>query len=231
MSYTWAHSIDEQSTNNTTTSPQFNGSQLLRGNSSFDIRHSFQAALSYDVPGHYASSVANAILAHWGADARITARTALPVDITSGGRLDSNTGRLVQTRADIVLGQPFYLYGSLYPGGRAINRDAFQLPTAAEIANGDFGDSPRNFLRAFSEFQTDLGIYREFPIHERLKLQFRAEAFNLFNHPIFGGVSNILIFSSFGKAFNTLNNQLGGLNSLYQQGGPRALQLSLRLSF
>jgi hypothetical protein len=71
-------------------------------------------------------------------------------------------------------------------------------------------------------------------------LQFRAEAFNLFNHPsfslsgpqywIFGGY-NPSCACGFGGANSTLNNSLGGLNALYQTGGPRSLQIALKLLF
>ena len=83
-------------------------------------------------------------------------------------------------------------------------------------------------------------VRREFPIYERLKLQFRAEAFNIFNHPNFGtvngqcsgqagtrGCKNIL----FGQATGTLASSLGTLNQTYQTGGPRSMQFALKLVF
>ena len=81
--------------------------------------------------------------------------------------------------------------------------------------------------------QVDLALRRDFPLTERLHLQFRAEAFNLFNHPMFGDVYSYLGNgpSLFGLAYDTQNVQLGTTNSLYQNGGPRSLQLALRLSF
>jgi hypothetical protein len=81
--------------------------------------------------------------------------------------------------------------------------------------------------------QADLALRRTFPIHEGLRLQFRAEAFNLFNHANFGAVYNYLFYgpSLFGYAYQTLNNSLGGLNSLYQSGGPRSIQLALKFVF
>lgn len=68
---------------------------------------------------------------------------------------------------------------------------------------------------------------------ERLRLQFRAEAFNILNRPNFGTVNSNLTANAsiFGLATGTLNNQLSGLNSLYQMGGPRSVQLALRLRF
>jgi hypothetical protein len=88
----------------------------------------------------------------------------------------------------------------------------------------------------------DLTLRREFPIYERLKLQFRAEAFNVFNHPNFGTINpNPLTPSycdptktagcTFGQATKTLAQSLGGLSPLYQMGGPRSMQFALKLIF
>ena len=78
-------------------------------------------------------------------------------------------------------------------------------------------------------------VRREFPLHERLKLQFSGEAFNLFNHPNFGFGSAARTLTSgaavFGKANQTLNNQLGGASSIYQTGGPRSFEFALKLIF
>ncbi len=108
-----------------------------------------------------------------------------------------------------------------------MNFNAFASPAGAT------GNEPRNFVRGFGAWQTDLAIRRDFPLFEGLKLQFRAESFNVFNHPNFGAIYN---FTSdgpnlFGYAYSTLNNSLGGLNPLYQMGGPRSLQLALKLKF
>jgi hypothetical protein len=220
-SYTWAHSIDDLSGNVDNTTP------LIRGNSDFDIRHTFSAALTYNVPDQYANRIAQAALAHWSLDGRIMARSALPVMVTSGVFFASG----IQEAAvipNVNAGVPVYLYGSQYPGGRAVNLAAFSAPPA-----GQQGYEPRNFVRGLNLWQTDLAIRREFPLHERLKLQFRAEAFNLFNRPNFGAIDNSTTDGPalFGKATGTLNSQLGGLNPLFQEGGPRSFQLALKLMF
>jgi hypothetical protein len=66
---------------------------------------------------------------------------------------------------------------------------------------------------------------------ERVKLQFRLDAFNLFNHPNFGAPSGILSDPDFGGSTQMLGRSLGGLSPLYQIGGPRSLQLSLKVLF
>jgi hypothetical protein len=62
-------------------------------------------------------------------------------------------------------------------------------------------------------------------------LQFRFEAFNLFNHPNFGAFQTTLTAANFGQATATLGAQYSGLNALYQIGGARSIQLALKLLF
>jgi hypothetical protein len=230
-SYTWSHSIDEASNN-------FLLQKLERGTSAFDIRHNVQAALTYDIPGRYSNPVLSGILGHWGLDTRILANSALPADIIGTLSVDPVTRSFLNYHPNVVPGQPPYLYSSQYPGGRALNYNAYQA-----APDGVEGNSGRNSARGFGAWQMNMALRREFPIHERLRLQFRAEAFNIFNHPNFSNVLNFLGYGPcgppppgqplfcFGVSDNTLNVNLGGLNPLYQTGGPRSLQLALKLIF
>jgi hypothetical protein len=232
-SYTWSHSIDNASNN----SLLF---ELLRASSDFDIQHNFQAAVTYDIPGTYSNPVLSMALRHWGLDTRISARSGLPVDIIGTRDFNPATQQYQTFHPDLVPGQPLYVKSLQtcpgtagispppVPGGRLINYCAF-TPSAA----GTDGNTPRNFARGFNGVEADLALRREFAIHEGLRLQFRAEAFNIFNHANFGFVQNHLFYgpSQFGFANNTLNNALGGLSALYQTGGPRSLQLALKLLF
>ncbi|HEY2975952.1 MAG TPA: carboxypeptidase regulatory-like domain-containing protein, partial [Pyrinomonadaceae bacterium] len=227
VSYTWAHAIDDASNNIPILSDQ-----LLRGNADFDIRHNLQAAVTYDIPGRFTNGLARAFLSDWSLDGRFMARSGLPFDVISGNILDP-IGNLTTVRANLVPGVPIYVSDPAAPGGRLVNFAAFTNPTPEEIAAGSFGNAPRNFVRGFAAWQVDLALRRQFSVGERLKVQLRGEAFNIFNHPNFGAVGNYLSAgpSFFGRAQNTLNSNLGGLNALYQMGGPRSLQFSLRLSF
>jgi hypothetical protein len=229
-SYTWSHCLDYGSQNISF------GYQ--RGNCDFDVRHNFSAALSYDVPNVGHNNFANAALHHWGIDDRFTARTAFPVTL-DGNQLVQPNGQIYNAGLNFVSGQPVYVYGAqcaeVYaalfqntlpcPGGRAINPNAF-----VNVTSG-FGDAPRNFARGFGAWQMNLAIRREFPIYENLKLQFRAEAFNTFNHPNFGVINAQFGQNTFGQATGTLAGSLGILNPLYQQGGSRSMQFALKLVF
>jgi Carboxypeptidase regulatory-like domain/TonB dependent receptor len=231
-SYTWSHCFDDGSSNIAI------GYQ--RGNCDFDVRNNFSGAVSYTPPPIGHNTFVGGIVNHWGADSRFTARTGFPVTL-AGQQLLYPNGQLYDAGLDVVPGQPIYLYGAncastllglgdlqagqTCPGGRAINPNAFNL------ANSGLGDAPRNFVRGFGALQLDTAIRREFPLTEQLKLQFRAEAFNVLNHPNFGSINGGYGQVNFGQATATLANSLGVLSPLYQMGGPRSMQFSLRLAF
>jgi len=217
-SYTWSHTIDYGSYNFAL--------PYKRGNSDFDVRHSFTSAFSYDLPNAFQSALGRALLNHWGLDARFTARTGFPVTLDGRVVNDPATGQHFNAGLNLVPGVPVYLYGPQFPGGRSINPAAFSNPPV-----GSPGNAPRNLVRGFGAWQMNTAVRREFPLGERLKLQFRAEAFNIFNHPNFGTINPFFFQRTFGQATSTLNASLGGLSSLYQTGGPRSMQLSLRVAF
>jgi Carboxypeptidase regulatory-like domain/TonB dependent receptor-like, beta-barrel/TonB-dependent Receptor Plug Domain len=228
-SYMWSHSIDYASVNRLTAA--------VRGNADFDVRHSFSGAFSYDVPSYFQNTLASVIFGHWGLDSRFLARSGFPVAPTGPLFTDPGTGNSENAGLDLVPGVPVYLYGSQYPGGRAININAFAPPPGCLFlfycggVPTAFGNAPRNFLRGFGAWQMDMAVRREFPIRESLKLQFRAETFNIFNHPNFGTIDTGFFDPTFGQATATLAQSLGVLSPIYQNGGPRSMQFALKLMF
>lgn len=240
-SYTLAHSIDTASAgssviaSNALVSSEFANSN--RGPSDFDIRHVLSIGATYDVPDLHTNSLAKVILHGWSLENVIQVHSAAPVNV-----FDSDFLQLAQfsasVRPDTVAGQPFYLLGPQYPGGRALNSAAFVPPPADPNGNplrqGDLG---RNALRGFGLTQLDFAVHRDFPIHESLKLQFRAEMFNILNHPNFAPPITDLAQGNFGQPTQILSESTGGntlgggLSGLYQAGGPRSIQLALKLEF
>jgi hypothetical protein len=218
-SYTWSHSIDFGS--------NYLALPLTRGNSDFDVRNNCSGALSWDLPQLKTESKIAPFLANgWGIDMRVIARSAFPVTVQGAYLSDIYTGQSYYGNVNVVQGEPFYLYGDRYPGGRSLNGAAFSVPTAP-----DRGDAPRNFLRGFGEAQENLSARRSFKLSESLHLQFRAEAFNVLNHPNFGDIDDGLSSAQFGQALSMLNQSLGTMASQYQQGGPRSMQFALRLVY
>jgi hypothetical protein len=222
--------------------------------SDFDIRHSFSAAVSYAMPTPSSSwgKAASAILKGWAVDGIVRASSAPPLNVRIQG-ISPVLGYYF-TQPDEVAGQPFWLAAPGQPAGKILNPNAFTLP-----AVGALGDFPRNSLQSpFGISQTDIALRRRFHLTERVTLDIRAEYFNVFNHPMFGGPYGPQTFwgtcrslpctgqqsSSFGTVSTstaplggTLNNGLGaggingGQSALYALGGPRSAQFTLKLQF
>jgi hypothetical protein len=254
-SYSWAHSID---TGSASSAGSFSnvfapgGANANRGPSDFDIRHAFSAGLTYQIVAPKVNALLDTVIQGWSIQSVVQARSAPPVDVFYSGLSVFSQG-LATVRPDLATGVPLYLFGSQYPGGKAFNNtpgaiaggcpDGSQSigpfcppPTANGIPVRQGGLS-RNALRGFGATQWDFAVHREFPIHERLKLQFRAEFFNLLNHPNFGSPpGDLSVPSSFGVSTQMLGQSLSGslgsgVSPLYQIGGPRSIQLALKLVF
>jgi Carboxypeptidase regulatory-like domain/TonB dependent receptor len=202
--------------------------------SDFDIRNSLSGALSYEVPAPAWGRVSNAILKGWAVDGIVQASSAPPIDVTAFNTQPSPGFFVLQ--ANVVPGQPYWIPDPTQPSGRALNPAAFSEP-----APGTMGDFPRNSLRSpYSIDQTDLALRRRFNLTERLKLDLRAEYFNVFNHPMFGAPglyqpNSEVGLANFGKVSTTTNEALGlssgGQNALYSIGGPRSAQFTVKLLF
>jgi len=222
-SYTLARSKDNASAAEVLEPP---GGLLAQeyGPSDFDVRHLLSAALTYDVPKLSRSSLVRALTNDWGLDLLIRHQSAFPASPIAGQVLVSGT--LFNPRPDFVPGQPLYVDDPTVPGGRRFNRSAFTTPAA-----GQQGNFPRNGLRGFPMSQVDLALRRQLNLGEKVRLQLRGELFNLFNHPNFGPPVADLSNGLFGQPTSMLNQSLGGLNALYQMGGPRSGQLSAKILF
>jgi len=224
-SYTWSHSIDEASGD-----AQTLGLDRARGPSNFDIRHSFSSAVTYNIPTLSNNGFGRAVLGGWALDTIVVARSAAPVNIIATQSF-LPSGDLINFRPNLIQGVPLYVDDPSVGAGRRINRAAFAAPPA-----GQQGNLGRNALRAFSVWQADLALRRQFNITERLKLQFRAEFFNVFNHPNFANPNGSLSIATFGQSTQMFGSSLSGgggsgLNPLYQIGGPRSIQLALKIQF
>jgi len=249
-SYVLSHSIDTSSSSSFVAS----GTAALpgvsrnfnRGSSDFDLRHSFSAALIYAIPAPRVNQLASAVLRGWSIQNMIQARSSTAVDLYDSN-LDAYAfhSAYVIVRPDIVSGQPLYLFGTQYPGGKALNPAAFVDPpldpnTGAVLRQGNLG---RNALRGFGATQWDFAIHRDFVLRESLRLQFRAELFNVLNHPNFAppiadisdpkfGLSTQMLGSGLnGSSLLGSNSAGGAFSPLYQVGGPRSIQLALKLAF
>jgi hypothetical protein len=227
LSYTYSHSLDNVSNDvaiGLSNSTVISGASDY-GSSDFDVRQSLSGALTYTAPVRMRSDLVSVLAGGWSIDGVVVARTGFPFNMLVSE--NSPLTGFAFTRPDIIPGQSVWIDSPTAPGGKEINSNAFVAPQSPRQ-----GTEPRNNIKGFGLTQVDLSIARTFFLHESLNLQFRADAFNLLNHPNFTNPPGYIQFGQYGfQSQQMLNNGLGGLNPIFQQGGPRSLQLSLRLSF
>lgn len=248
--YTWSHSTDDVSTTQKFFAPGLiYAPSLNHGASTFDVRHSFTAAVYYEIPSPTWNRFAAHILGNWDLSDTLIARTGLPFDIEMS-EIDALGLESFARRPNVVPGVPLIVSDSTAPGGRRLNTavDANGNPLAFTAPPGNAqGDMGRNSLYGFGAWQSDLAIHRKFKITERVTTEFRFEAFNFLNHPNFMNPNALIAYDgstnqfdlsdpTFGRSLFTMargfnSNFGGGLNPLFQIGGPRDMQLSLRVSF
>jgi carboxypeptidase family protein len=239
-SYSWSHAIDNASSDNL--SGNF---APRRGNSVFDLRQVFNAAVNYKVRGSGSSRFVRALTDGWLVVGRFAAQTGPPFDVYADFyTLDDGSSAYITP--DRVPGVPLYLHnvpGVL--GGWGLNPAAFTgligdgrtppgtIPVGANGVPLREGTLGRNYLHGPNFWNLNAGIQRNFPIHEKLTLNFRVDAFNIFNHPnaSWENVDTYLPDTTFGMAGGGSVATFGNANSLYATGSPRSLQLELKLQF
>ncbi len=224
LNYTFSHSLDNASND---VQPLLSKDVISAANdyssSDFDVRHNFSGAVVFEVPRAGHSGALAYVTDGWSLEALVVARSGFPFN---ANLLTATIGGAFP-RPDRVPGQPSWLADPLAPGNQRLNPDAFVIPPTLRQ-----GTEGRNDIQGFGLSQVDLSVLRKFSFIDKFTLHFRVDAFNVLNHPNF---RNPLGYVGFGPAFlqSTMmsNVGLGGLNPLFQQGGPRSLQLSLKLVF
>jgi hypothetical protein len=221
--YTWSHSIDNGSTDSAlqwagvTASPNFDF-----GSSDFDLRQTLNASIAYEVP--------RGILSHWRIESIAHVRSGFPISVLESPEYTGIS--FANFARPNYLGGPVWVEDPSAPGGRRLDLSVFQTLPA-----GRQGNLGRNSIAGFGMWQLDTAIGREFRLREKLKLDVRLEAFNLFNHANFGDPQRYLNNPLFGQSTSMLNLALGtgspgsGLAPLLQSGGPRLFQTTVRLRF
>lgn len=220
VAHTWSHAIDRTSVESRAEAP----STMARADADFDVRHVFTATVGYDLPTlTRLPPLGQALLRHWSVDGRALLQTGRPLNVILDTSYDAQ-GMEQTIWATRVPGVPLYVDAPEAPGGRRINADAFQTV-------GTPGDANRNLARGPGAWQVDVALHRTFELAGATRLTLQLNAFNALNHPNFGGIDQRLSSPTFGEARAMLGRTLGGVNPSYQIGGPRTLELSLRIAF
>jgi hypothetical protein len=214
--YTFAKAIDVQSADQQdTTSISFvdsNNLGLDRGVSANARKHVFNLSFLWQLPEMRRwGFTGKQILGGWQLNAIARYSSGAPFTVTSGR--DTNLNGVNNDRPDVI-GNPFLDTGRSKNEklARYFNPAAFGFPVTG--ANGTAG---RNILYGPGSSNWDISFFKNFPIYERHKIQFRAEFFNFFNH------------ASFGVPVNTLTNANAG--QILGAGPGRIIQFGLKYSF
>jgi hypothetical protein len=208
VGYTYAHAIDDVGTDfgGGTGTPQ----NVLdrfgdRGNSAFDLRQRFTLSYTYLLPGPHKGALGYA-LGGWQLNGIIVSQTGLPFTVASNNStVNNNTGSRPNCIASATLSSPTI-------------QDWFNLTAFATPAPYTYGNCGRDTLFGPGRTNFDQSIFKQFHIGDRLMVEFRAEVFNIFNHPQFGQ-PNATVPS--GPA--------GTITSIV--GNPRDMQVSARIVF
>jgi hypothetical protein len=204
-----------------------------RSNTNIDVRHTMTSNFIYDLPfgqgrQFLQSGTTSKILGGWAMSGIISARSGMPVNITmsrkAGDLLDGNTS---SQRPNLVPGV------SIYAANQTINNwfnpAAFSLP-----AKGTWGNAGRYIARGPDMFEVDSTLQKRFTVTEKLALNFRASAYNLFNHPVFSNPSGSIgaltgnppsVSGSFGRITSVINTGAVGT------GAPRRFEFMFRAEF
>jgi hypothetical protein len=226
VNYSWSHSLDNAS-NDVVNSLSNSVISAARdyASSDFDVRQSLSGALNWEVPGTNSRGLAT-LTRGWSLQGILVARSGFPLN-AHVLFASPDPGGYAESRPDRVSAQPVWIPNPQAGGGKSLNPDAFSVPSTPRQ-----GTESRNDITGFGLTQFDLSLQRKFAIGDRLNVQFRTDAFNLLNHPNFSNpAAYVELGASSLESSQMLNQALGGLNPLFQEGGSRSLQLSLKLTF
>lgn len=225
--WTYGHSIGNTGGSNEAQTAQnpFNF-RYDRGNNAFDLRHSANLNVLYQLPFKFNQGFAQRILGGWEVGGILNARTGLPIDITmsrpdivyqvnaTGQYVTApivNNGTVTTTavlnnpyggafrnnrRPDVVAGVDPFLRTT--DGRYFLNPAAFSIPKP-----GTFGNLGRGALHGPGLRQVDFTVHKQFKLTERTNLEFRGELYNVFNHANFLNPPAVL-----SNALGTGTNQL-----------------------
>jgi hypothetical protein len=233
VAYTWSHSIDDSSS-------RFDGSfvdsfnpRANRASSNFDQRHILNISYLWDIPFFKNPGITRTVLGGWQYTGILGYQTGIPftpifspdnAGVANGLATGASYPDLVGDPNSSIVQVPVEGLGPLL-----LNPNAFAAPRGLT-----FGDAGRNLVRNPNRFNWDMALFKRFAVKEHMGFEFRAEAFNVFNHTQWGYISG----DSGSGASNTANlnsgtNTFGGNDFMHitTAHNPRILQLGLKFTF
>jgi hypothetical protein len=252
LNYTWAHSIDTASDGFDdvpgTTQPDNSYNRAReRADSNFDTRQRFSSNFHYDIPG---GTRMKRLTSGWSVDGVISLQTGQPFDLITFASGNFNQSGEGFSRPDLV-GNPFA--GTSTPSAY-LNLSAFAVPCtwnplvlpgpACVSGTQHFGSLGRNAFHGPHFRNFDFTLAKTTALGERIKMQLRADFFNIFNHVNFANPVLPNFFVDYlpsgapdatgrGSGFLpiTATPDVGSSNPYLGGGGPRNIQLGVRFNF
>ena len=239
--YMWSHAITDASIGAGEAVSVQNNSCIRcdRGSTNQDVRSSFTTNAVYQLPfGHgrrfLNEGAAGNILGGWDLSGIMSARSGLPVNITISRKSNVMLDGITSSQRPDLLSNV-----SIYPAGGSTLNNWFNFAAFAVPAKYTWGNAPRYLGRGPGNYEVDTALSKRVALFEHAGLTFRAEAFNLFNHPMFanpsGSLGSVTTDPATGK-ITKVNSSFGTITSILNTGAtgtgtPRRLQLSLRFEF
>jgi Carboxypeptidase regulatory-like domain len=223
LGYTWSHAIDFASLQRAAQPQNSLRPDLERASSDLDIRHRFTMALTYELPGIKSPW---RLLRDWQVNSIVTLQGGQPYSAIDFENDSSGTGEF-SDRWNLI-GDTKSIPNFSTTGPISFERVLRQPDPAG------FGTAGRNIFRAPGFHNWDFSLIKTFKATERVGVQFRAEFFNILNHPNFANpailFNNDLGFpDTFGKV--TATPDVAGANPVIGTGGPRNIQFGLKVRF
>lgn len=234
VAYTYSHSLDDSSDRYDS---NFVNSYNLRqsyATSNFDETHILEFSYVYNLPSPHSSAFVDTAFGGWEYSGVTTFYTGTPFSVTNGSQFADNAGVAngvgTSSYADVVPGASPYSSIPSLPlssgsGPLLINPNAFADPQGLT-----FGDAGRNYLRNPHRLNFDMSLFKNFKIKESMAVQFRAEAFNVFNHTEWSGINGSLTCFGAGAPYSPTDP--GCVNgSWYGFGQPSGAHLGRIMQF
>ncbi|GAA3765365.1 TonB-dependent receptor [Terriglobus aquaticus] len=234
IGYTWAHNMDTSNdANGGGTAMIQNNLRADYGNSNWDIRNRFVGTVTYAMPDfHKFGSIGNSLLGGWHANAIVTLQSGIPFNVSISDDRAHVLGIGTQRPNAVKIGTANCGIGTRINGTTCIDRSAYSIPLA-----GTFGNLHRNDLKGPGFRNVNFSLFKDFQIYERLKIQLRAETFNLFNSSNPGNPNATLpnAFAPVNGVLSTTPNfassNFGTITSTATGYTPRTLQLAGKINF
>jgi len=257
--YVYSHATDDNSSNDVCCIPLNNANPDLQyGNSDYDLRHHFTFDLTYAIPGRKSPGQ---LLEGWEIAGIATLQTGMPWGVEDFSNDFSGTG---EVNNPYTYGEEWNFYGNPkdfqanpngipffggtpFPSQCTAHANLSDLNTygcymkgssvLVPPAAGTFGNVGRNNFSNPPFKVVDFSVFKNWKFKERLTAQFRAEFFNIFNHPVFGGVdaghlanNDPSVGSNTFGASNATADVAAG-DPVMGSGSNRDIQLGLKLTW